>query len=137
MVPIRPLLEGRAEMLFVDRPGHGWSERAEGLDADRPGAGDRGPDGLPTAWRMRSSSAIPSGGPSPPHSLLGTPKKTRGLVFLAAATHPWPGAATSWYYEVAAMPVIGRLFAETLRLARGRDAHAPGLGLCLLAQSDE
>ena len=25
MVPLRPVLEGRAEMLFVDRPGHGWS----------------------------------------------------------------------------------------------------------------
>ena len=27
MVPLRPLLEGRAEMLFFDRPGLGWSER--------------------------------------------------------------------------------------------------------------
>ena len=27
MVPLRPLLEGRAELLFFDRPGHGWSER--------------------------------------------------------------------------------------------------------------
>ncbi len=27
MLPLRPLLEGRAEMLFFDRPGHGWSER--------------------------------------------------------------------------------------------------------------
>ena len=30
MVPLRPLLEGRAEMLFLDRPGHGWSGRAKG-----------------------------------------------------------------------------------------------------------
>src|SRR5262249_1315221 len=27
MVPLRPLLEGRAELLFLDRPGLGWSER--------------------------------------------------------------------------------------------------------------
>lgn len=30
MVPFRPALEGRAEMLFLDRPGHGWSERGAG-----------------------------------------------------------------------------------------------------------
>ncbi|HEY4192350.1 MAG TPA: alpha/beta fold hydrolase, partial [Mesorhizobium sp.] len=30
MLPLRPLLEGRAEMLFFDRPGHGWSGRGRG-----------------------------------------------------------------------------------------------------------
>ena len=30
MLPLRPLLEGRAEMLFFDRPGHGWSGRGPG-----------------------------------------------------------------------------------------------------------
>ncbi|RUW74167.1 alpha/beta fold hydrolase, partial [Mesorhizobium sp. M1E.F.Ca.ET.063.01.1.1] len=30
MLPMRPLLEGRAEMLFLDRPGFGWSERGPG-----------------------------------------------------------------------------------------------------------
>ncbi len=29
MLPFRPLLEGRAGMLFFDRPGHGWSARGE------------------------------------------------------------------------------------------------------------
>ncbi|TIV91196.1 MAG: alpha/beta fold hydrolase, partial [Mesorhizobium sp.] len=27
MLPLKPLLEGRAEMLFLDRPGLGWSQR--------------------------------------------------------------------------------------------------------------
>ena len=27
LVPLRPVLDGRAEMLFFDRPGHGWSGR--------------------------------------------------------------------------------------------------------------
>src|SRR5688572_27623754 len=27
MVPLRPLLKSRAELLFWDRPGHGWSSR--------------------------------------------------------------------------------------------------------------
>ena len=30
MMPLRPLLEGRAELLFLDRPGHGWSGRGPG-----------------------------------------------------------------------------------------------------------
>jgi pimeloyl-ACP methyl ester carboxylesterase len=30
MLPLRPLLGGRAEMLFFDRPGFGWSGRGAG-----------------------------------------------------------------------------------------------------------
>src|SRR5690606_4634622 len=40
-----------------------------------------------------------------------------GLVFLAPATHPWPGGATSWYYSLTAIPVLGRVFVETLAYA--------------------
>ena len=32
MVPLRPELEDRAELLFFDRPGHGWSDRGSGND---------------------------------------------------------------------------------------------------------
>src|SRR5262245_20880105 len=35
MVPLRPLLEGKAEMLFLDRPGHGWSGRSNGHEEQR------------------------------------------------------------------------------------------------------
>ncbi len=41
------------------------------------------------------------------------------LVFLAPATHPWPGGATSWYYDLTTIPVIGRLFSETLTYPAG------------------
>ncbi|TIV49039.1 MAG: alpha/beta hydrolase, partial [Mesorhizobium sp.] len=47
------------------------------------------------------------------------PEKTLGLVFLAPATHPWPGGATAWYYKLTAMPVIGWLFSETLAYPAG------------------
>jgi len=113
MVPIRPLLEGRAEMLFVDRPGHGWSERAED---STPTGQAQAIAALMDYHGMEDAIVVGHsfGGAIATAFALGHPEKTRGLVFLAAATHPWPGAATSWYYEVAAMPVIGRLFAETL-----------------------
>jgi len=46
------------------------------------------------------------------------PDKVAGLVFVAPATHPWPGGVT-WYYTVSTLPVLGRLFAWTLALPIG------------------
>jgi pimeloyl-ACP methyl ester carboxylesterase len=114
MVPLRPLLEGRAELLFFDRPGHGWSER---------GTGNETPFGQARTLaalmdELAISPAIIVG-----HSFgaaeatafaLAYPEKTRGLVLLSSATHPWPGGVTSWYYSLTAVPVVGRLFAATL-----------------------
>lgn len=115
MVPIRPLLEGRAEMLFVDRPGHGWSERGAAQNAT-PAGQAQAIAALMEAYGMEDAIIVGHsfGGAIASAFALEHPQKTRGLVFLAAATHPWPGAATSWYYEIAAMPVVGHLFAETL-----------------------
>lgn len=119
MAPLRPLLEGRAEMLFFDRPGHGWSER---------GSGNETPEGQAKTLaalldRLGIGKAIVVG-----HSFGGVvtaafalqhPEKVAGLVFVSAATHPWPGGGTSWYYELAPVPVIGWLFSETLAYPAG------------------
>jgi len=119
MLPLRPLLEGRAEMLFFDRPGFGWSERGNNetlaAQADTIAA---------LLERVGIGRAIVVG-----HSFGGAvatafarrhPERTLGLVFLAPATHPWPGGATAWYYKLTAIPVIGRLFSETLAYPAGR-----------------
>jgi pimeloyl-ACP methyl ester carboxylesterase len=115
----RQALEGRAEMLFVDRPGHGYSER---------GGPENGfPDGQAAAiarlMKKRGiDKAIISG-----HSFGGAiaasfglyhPEKTAGLLFLAPATHPWPGRI-DWYYKLTARPVVGRLFSHLLALPAG------------------
>jgi pimeloyl-ACP methyl ester carboxylesterase len=119
MAPLRPLLEGRTELLFFDRPGHGWSER---------GSGNETPFGqAKTLAALMDELGI---GPAiiVGHSFgaaeaaafaLAYPEKTRGLVLLAPATHPWPGGATSWYYSLTAVPVVGRLFAATLAYPAG------------------
>ena len=119
MHAFRDPLEGRAEMLFVDRPGHGYSER---------GGPDNGfPSGQADAIaalmdRLGIDRAIIVG-----HSFGGAiaaafavrhPQKTAALLFLAPATHPWPGGV-DWYYTLAAMPVIGWLFAHTLVIPAG------------------
>jgi len=119
MVPLRPLLEGRAEMLFFDRPGHGWSER---------GAGDKTPDaqakllaalmdqyGIDRAIIVAHSF----GGSLAAAFALSYPDRVAGLIFASAATHPWPGGKTSWYYRMTTLPVIGWLFSETISYPAG------------------
>ncbi|TPW26722.1 alpha/beta hydrolase [Pararhizobium mangrovi] len=119
MQAFRKPLEGRAEMVFVDRPGHGYS--------DRGGPGNDRPDGQARAIatlleRLGIERAIIVG-----HSLgsaiavnfaLVAPEKTLGLVFLAPATHPWPGGV-AWYNTLAARPIAGRLFAHLVAMPAG------------------
>ncbi len=105
-------LSGRAEMLFVDRPGHGYSERGSAENALPSGQADA----IARLMEKRGiKSAIIVG-----HSFGGAiaaafgmrhPEKTEGLLFLAPATHPWPGGV-DWYYTLAATPVFGWLFTQ-------------------------
>lgn len=119
MLPLRPVLEGRGDLLFVDRPGHGWSER---------GSGNETPFGQAASIaalmdRIGIERAVvvghSFGGAIAAALALAHPQKVSGLVFLSAASHPWPGGATSWYYSLAAAPLVGRLFSETLALPGG------------------
>jgi pimeloyl-ACP methyl ester carboxylesterase len=114
MLPFRPLIEGRAEMLFFDRPGHGWSSRGE-TNEDPHGQAktiaalmDHAGIGKAVIVGHSFGSAITA------TFALDYPQRVAGLVFLAPATHPWPGGATSWYYALTKRPLIGRLFTETL-----------------------
>ncbi|MEW9834312.1 alpha/beta fold hydrolase [Mesorhizobium marinum] len=119
MAPLRPLLQGRSEMLFFDRPGHGWSGRngghasqaqqAELIAAlmDRLGIGPAIVVGHSFGCSVAAAFA------------LAYPERTRGLVFLSAATHPWPGGRTSWYYHLTSVPVVGWLFSETIASLAG------------------
>jgi pimeloyl-ACP methyl ester carboxylesterase len=113
-------LAGRARMIFPDRPGSGYSQRG--------GAGMKAPDAQArlVAGLLRQlgiGKAIVVG-----HSLgasvatafaLEQPALTAGLVLTAPATHPWPGGAVTWYYNVVNFPVLGRIFSETLAVPFG------------------
>ncbi|MBO6717495.1 MAG: alpha/beta hydrolase [Rhizobiaceae bacterium] len=119
MLPIRPLLEGRAEMLFFDRPGHGWSSRGEAngtpIEQARTIAALMDAVGIEKAVIVGHSF----GGGIAATFALEHPEKTLGLVLAAAATHPWPGGGVSWHYELTDTPIIGRIFSETLALPGG------------------
>jgi len=119
LIPFRDKFEGRAEMLFIDRPGHGWS--------DRGGSENNTPDGQANAIAraMRAKGITKAiiighsfGGAIAASFALAHPDMTNGLVFLAPATHPWPGGI-AWYYGLTSTPVIGPLFANTLALPAG------------------
>mgnify|MGYP000070032839 CR=1 FL=1 len=115
----RTPLEGRARLIFVDRPGYGYSDRG-GPENDTP-AGQA--DAIATLLRKKGiERAIIVG-----HSLGGAiaasfgvrhPDMTAGLLFLSAATHPWQGGV-DWYYDLAATPVVGAVFRYTLLLPIG------------------
>ncbi|MBB3290031.1 MULTISPECIES: alpha/beta hydrolase [unclassified Rhizobium] len=105
-------LRGRAEMLFVDRPGHGYSERGTAENALPSGQAD-------AIARLMDGRGIKSaiiighsfGGAIAAAFGMRHPEKTAGLLFLAPATHPWSGGV-DWYYTLAAMPVLGWLFTQ-------------------------
>jgi pimeloyl-ACP methyl ester carboxylesterase len=118
MLPLRPLLERRAEMLFLDRPGFGWSKRGDNetlaAQADTIAA-------LMDHVGIKKAVIVAHsfGGAIATAFARQHPDKTRGLVFLAPATHPWPGGTTAWYYKLTATPAIGWLFSETLAYPAG------------------
>jgi pimeloyl-ACP methyl ester carboxylesterase len=119
-------LAGRAEMLFVDRPGHGYSERGA--------AANRLPDGqaatiaaLMEERGMHEAIIVAHsfGGAIAASLALNHPDKVRGLVFLAPATHPWPGGV-AWYYGVARSRLFGPLFTNLVSLPVGLGRVAAG-----------
>ena len=115
----RARLEGRADLLFVDRPGHGYSERG--------GERNAWPDGQAEAIaRLMEKRGIESaiivghsfGAAIAASFALDHPERTAGLLFLAPATHPWPGGI-DWYYDLAKKPYLGWLFSRFVALPAG------------------
>ncbi len=113
-------LSVRHRVVMIDRPGHGFSERPREPAVATP-AGQAAlvtealaELGIPRAivvgysWSGALAAAL----------ALAAPHRVAGLVLLAPVTHPWPGGI-SWYYRVAATPVLGQLFAWTIALPIG------------------
>lgn len=115
----RKSLEGRAELLFVDRPGHGYSERG-GPENDVP---EGQAAAIARLMKLKGIDRAIIVGHSLGSAIAASfavfhPEKTAGLLFLAPATHPWPGGV-DWYYNVAAAPYVGWWFTHLLSLPAG------------------
>lgn len=121
MVPFLPLLKGRAELLFFDRPGHGWSTLGSGSNNDIDAQAE-------VVAKLMDRLSIPSaiivghsfGGSVAASLAVHHPEKIKGLVFLSAATHPWPGCDVAGYYDLTNTPVVGPIFSETIALPAGK-----------------
>jgi pimeloyl-ACP methyl ester carboxylesterase len=110
MLSFRDELQGRAKLLFVDRPGHGQSD----VGAEENIRPDGQADAIARLMRKRGiAKAIIVG-----HSFGGViaaalavrhPEMVSGLVLLSPVVYPWKGGV-AWYYDAATAPVSGRLF---------------------------
>ena len=119
MYAFRDKLEGKATLLFVDRPGHGRSDVGP-KDNILP---DAQADAIAVLMKKRGiRKAIIVG-----HSFGGAitaafavrhKDMVEGLVFLSPALYPWPGGV-SWYYNAASVPVAGVLFSTLIAPAAG------------------
>jgi pimeloyl-ACP methyl ester carboxylesterase len=120
MVAFRSKLEGRADMLFLDRPGLGFSDRGGPQNAYPDGQADA----IAALMKKRGikKAIIIShsfGGAIAATFALNHKDMVAGLLFLSPATHPWPGGI-EWYYGITKTPVLGWLFATLV---------APPIGL--------
>ncbi|WP_305986787.1 alpha/beta fold hydrolase [Roseibium sp. MMSF_3544] len=112
-------LKGKCPLLFVDRPGLGFS------DADT-GSYERPEDQAKVLARLLEKLEIGNavvvghsyGGAVAAALGLAAPDRVTGLAFLSPVSHVWPGGV-NWYYNVAALPGIGSLFCWTLTLPVG------------------
>lgn len=114
MVAFRSKLEGRADMLFLDRPGLGFSDRGGPQNAYPDGQADA----IAALMKKRGikKAIIIShsfGGAIAATFALNHRDMVAGLLFLSPATHPWPGGI-EWYYTATKTPVLGWLFATLI-----------------------
>lgn len=111
-------LEDKFRVIFLDRPGQGYSESFEGSNnvAIQTSSIAKLMD------ELAIENAIVVG-----HSFGGAlastfgvlyPEKAAGLVLLAPVTHPWH-TGVDWHYDLGNTPILGWLFSRTLAPVAG------------------
>jgi pimeloyl-ACP methyl ester carboxylesterase len=128
LLAVSEVLCVRYRVVAIDRPGQGWS--------DRPG---RARDASPARQAALIVAALRAHGLTRAvvvgHSFgaavaaalaIENPGFTQGIVFVAPATHPWPGGV-AWHYRLPALPVLGTIFAGLLAPVLGSLMLRPGI----------
>ena len=117
--PLGDLLARNHRVILIDRPGLGWSTR-ERVEDSTPAVQARmidealGKLGVARAIFVGHSWA----GSVMPEMALSFPERTAGLVMLSPVLYRWPGGVGS-FNELAAIPVLGPLLANTITLPVG------------------
>lgn len=123
---------GRANVLFFDRPGHGYS--SAGPKTNRTPQGQAATlAALLDALNVEQATLVGHsfGGAIASSFAVFHPQKLDGLFLISPVSHPWPGGI-QWYYNLAERPIIGRLFANTLAFPAGLTRLAGGVA-CVFA----
>lgn len=107
---------GRYPLLFIDRPGLGFSERSFAKHSSLDGQA-RLIGGLLKHLEIERAIVVGHSYGAAVTAVLGLiePDRVAGLAFIAPVSHPWPGGV-DLYYRIAALPVVGPLFTRTVTL---------------------
>ena len=119
---MRPLADRLAQdhrVILIDRPGHGWSTRANFSDSTPAPQARMISQALGTLGVGKAIVVAHSwSGALALRIALDHPERLAGLVMLAPVAYPWPGGVSQYNYAVTA-PAIGPLLAHTVMLPLG------------------
>jgi pimeloyl-ACP methyl ester carboxylesterase len=117
--PLGAMLAAHHRVILIDRPGHGWSTRANLADSTPAIQGRIIDEALQKLGVGPAIFVVHSwAGALGARMALDYPKRVAGLVMLAPVAYPWPGGV-GWYNKLVNTPVIGPLLAHTVTLPLG------------------
>jgi pimeloyl-ACP methyl ester carboxylesterase len=117
--PVGERLAKNHRVILIDRPGHGWSARANLQDSTPEIQGRMIDEALAKLGVGRAIFVVHSwAGALGLRMALDYPQRTAGLVMLAPVAYPWPGGIGQ-YNRIVTLPVIGPLLAYTITLPLG------------------
>jgi pimeloyl-ACP methyl ester carboxylesterase len=124
--PVGNILAKTHRVILLDRPGHGWSSRDD-LENGTPAIQAKQIDAVLEKLGVRGAILVVHSlaGALGPLMALDYPQRVAGAVMLAPVLYPWRGGV-GWINDVATMPVIGPLFANTIVLPLGLLFAEPG-----------
>ena len=110
---LAPRLAETHQVLMVDRPGHGHSERPDKADTLAVQASQvAGALKALAPGRKAILVGHSFGGAVSLRLALDHPELVDGLVLLAPVTHDWGGGGEAWYNKYASHPLIGPAFTQ-------------------------
>jgi pimeloyl-ACP methyl ester carboxylesterase len=117
--PLGDMLAKSHRVILIDRPGHGWSSRADLSDSTPAIQGRMIDEALQKLGVIKAIFVVHSwAGALGARMALDYPQRVAGLVMLAPVAYPWPGGV-GWYNKIITTPVIGPLLAYTITLPLG------------------
>ncbi len=132
--PLGDRLAARYRVILIDRPGHGWSTRADEGDSTPAIQGQMIEEVLAKLGVGPAILVVHSwAGALGARMALDYPARVAGLVMLAPVAYPWPGGV-GWYNELVTKPVIGPLLAYTITLPLGLFVTEQGVRNVFLPQ---